>query len=710
MDLRRLGIALAILAVGLGLLALYAGRGNRQQPDEQQAAASAPASAPAAAPTETHAAPTTSGPVAASEPGEAPAPAPAAEADAATGEPTERWFGPPPQERFCTIGSLNDPNAFLIQVQVASKGAAVYTAKLTEYFVTVADKRLYEKDPAAYDAQRKADGEKYQGHYSVMNPVGPEGKQLLPLATSRLVVKVPDLPEADITLEGLDGKNWVLQEQTPSSCQFSYTLYRGVDWAQARERPMLKLTKTYTVREGDYTIYVSLGMENLSDRPLVVSLDQGGPAGLPEEPVRGEKRQATWGRYDAKDQKVSVQFKTPKDLQALPVGQSIVLGSGDGEVLPVVWAGVTNKYFAALMYPVPARGEELIAKQLAATYSASAVKESGASKTYATSISLPPVSLAPGEAAREVALEVFVGPKKRDLFSDAKAPGHREIYQKLGYLDTIEFGSCCTYAPLSFGMMWLLQVFSKITLGNYGVAIILLVFLVRIVLHPITKKGQVSMMKMSKLAPQMQKLKAKHANDKETLNKEMMKLYKQHGAGPFMGCLPMLLQMPIWVALFTGLNASVELRHAGFLPVWITDLSAPDAIWSWSAAYTLPVVGHTLNILPILLTIAMFLQTKMNPTMTQAAASPDQQQQQKMMQYMMPVMMLLFFYSAPSGLTLYIMSSTFAGVWEQKVIRKHIKDREAAAAATETTVKLPGKAFRGQRPKKPRGPFWTKRG
>ena len=196
--------------------------------------------------------------------------------------------------------------------------------------------------------------------------------------------------------------------------------------------------------------------------------------------------------------------------------------------------------------------------------------------------------------------------------------------------------------------MWLLGRLSQVALGNYGVAIILLVFLVRLLLHPITKKGQVAMMRSQKLAPQVQKLKEKFADDKATLNREMMALYKQHGATPLWGCLPMVLQMPIWFALYAALNASVELRHAGFLPVWITDLSAPDALWTWPERYSLPLLGHTLNLLTILLTVAMFFQVKTMPSsMGQAAATPDQIRQQKMMQYMSPVMMLLFFYSAP---------------------------------------------------------------
>jgi YidC/Oxa1 family membrane protein insertase len=254
-------------------------------------------------------------------------------------------------------------------------------------------------------------------------------------------------------------------------------------------------------------------------------------------------------------------------------------------------------------------------------------------------------------------------------------------------------------------MMWLLDMFSKATLGNYGLAIILLVVLVRLGLHPLTKKGQVSMMAMQKLQPQMEAAREKYKDNKAKLNEEMMKIYKSAGASPFLGCLPMVLQMPIWIALWTGLQAAVELRHAGLLPFWITDLAAPDALIDFGRTLVnLPLVGplRSFNLLPILLAVGMVLNQKFTPS---TPTSTQQQATQKQMMYFMNVFFLLIFYNAPSGLTMYIMASTFAGVFEQYVIRKHIRERQAAEAAAETKVAIPGKHFRGQKPKKPRGPF-----
>jgi len=176
--------------------------------------------------------------------------------------------------------------------------------------------------------------------------------------------------------------------------------------------------------------------------------------------------------------------------------------------------------------------------------------------------------------------------------------------------------------------------------------------------------------------------------------------------GGMLGCLPMLLQMPIWIALFTGLNSTVELRHAAFLPVWITDLAAPDRLIVFGRSVWL--IGDSFNFLPLLVTAAMFMQMQLNPSTSAAAPSEQQAQQQKMMKYMMPVMMLVFFYKAPSGLNLYIMASTTVGALEQYILRRHIRQQDELAAAAETVVSSASLRPRGNKPKKPKSPFQIK--
>jgi len=704
LDLRRLATVVLIFAAALGMFVLYV-----QQQKKQRQAPPSTSTAPAASNPATASAPVAVKPATAAT---QPAVATTAPASAPATSPVVKWYATLAKPKDVTIGGL-DPNGYLLQLQLSSLGAGIRTAKLTDYFVTVADKRLYYKNPAGYEAACAAEPLKYKGHYSVLNPLVGGDKPLLPLATRGLSVEVLGQDDAFFRLDDVAGRAWEVEEATPESVRLSYVFYRGTDWDQASQNPVLKLTKTFHLAPGDFSVAVSLKVENLSNGPLRVSLDQLGPTGVPREDPRQDNRRVAYARLNPEDDKVRITLKPFKELASMPLDRDIPLGSSD-ESKPILWVGHLDKFFGAILYLVPESAGRLSAPDWKAQFYVQAAEESAQppSRTFLTGMRISDLDLPAGGGAREIHWSLFVGPKKRDLFSETSAPHFKELYKQLDYAGTIDFGgACCSWAPLTIGMMWLLEVFSKVSLGNYGVAIILLVFLVRIALHPLTKRSQVSMMKMQKFAPQMQKLKEKYADDKASLNREMMQVYKKQGVTPLLGCLPMVLQMPIWVALFTALGVAVELRHAAFLPVWITDLAGPDALFTWSPAHSLPMIGNTFNLLPILLTVAMFFQTKMTPQMTPtSAASPDAARQQKMMQYMMPVMMLVFFYNSPSGLTLYIMASTFAGVAEQVVIRRHIQAREAAAAAVETTIDMPGKAARGNRPKKPKGPFWVKRG
>ena len=740
--MQRLSWALMILAGTVLVISLVARNrqarrtGPESRPAETRPSATRPASTrPAAA--------------AASRPAGRTPKTPAAVASRPATQPAAsvRWFDTRGAKGKHVLGSYDadkKKNTYLFQVELVNEYAALRTLKLARYFTTVEDKKRYESDPAAYAKAIRDNPEGDDGHYCLLNHVRYGNDRYLPLATRRVKLRLGDGP-----LVTLHPRQWrclgtTTDEETGSqSVRFEWWAMRGKGEADARKHPVLRLVKTYTVNPKQYSLEVSLRAENRSHKALVVSLDQFGPTGVPLEDRRSDMRFAAWGRL-AGDGQVEGQLEAKGKLKNIPligmsrkqldklnrdnektkgekgyfdkpyaeVGRS--QGGQGGQQAPVVWIGQTNKFFASLLYLRPqVEGRLQAANYKAEFYYAGAV-ESPESRTHVTGVMIPALSLSPAGkagAAHTLTFDLFAGPKKRAMFTNPKADFYSPQYEKLNYSGTIHLGACfCTWAPLTFGMMWLLNTLSStVSFGNYGVAIFLLVVVVRLVLHPLTRKGQLSMVKMQKLAPQMQKLKEKYADDKETLNKEMMRMYKEQGASPLLGCLPMMLQMPIWIALWTALNASVELRHAAFLPWWIIDLAAPDALITFGQK--LPFLGESFNLLPILLTISMFLQTKLNPQMAGAGtgATPQQQQQKKMMTYMMPGMMLLFFYQAPSGLTLYIMASTTASVIEQMLIRKHIRDKEAAEAAATATVHVPGKGFRDSRPKKPKGPNWFKR-
>ena len=174
---------------------------------------------------------------------------------------------------------------------------------------------------------------------------------------------------------------------------------------------------------------------------------------------------------------------------------------------------------------------------------------------------------------------------------------------------------------------------------NYGLVIIVFSILIKLLLHPLTKKSYQSMSEMQFLQPKMTEMREKYKNDPQRLNKEMMKLYKEHGVNPLGGCLPMLLQMPVLFALFIVFRSTIQLRGKPFV-LWINDLSAPDVL---HLGVSLPLIGNSIHVLPVLMGITMIWQSKMSMT----------DPKQKMMIYFMPIFMIFIFYSLPSGLNLY---------------------------------------------------------
>ncbi len=214
---------------------------------------------------------------------------------------------------------------------------------------------------------------------------------------------------------------------------------------------------------------------------------------------------------------------------------------------------------------------------------------------------------------------------------------------------------------LCAGMLWTLNALYKV-IPNYGVAIILLTAIVRILFWPVTHKSTESMKRMQEVQPLVTELRARYKDKPQKLNQEIMALYKEHKVNPMAGCLPMLVQMPVFIALYNVLRAAVELRFAGFL--WIPDLSEPEGLLQGMV----PVAG-SLNILPFLMAATMVWQQKLTP-------SGGDPQQQKMMLWFMPIFMLFILSSMPSGLILYWTVSQMLSI----VQLLHQRRRRPAAA------------------------------
>jgi YidC/Oxa1 family membrane protein insertase len=432
--------------------------------------------------------------------------------------------------------------------------------------------------------------------------------------------------------------------------------------------PVLKITKTYSIRPNDYLIDCTISVENSSSTEENYSFAIDGPSGIGNEGFRGDSRRVIGCFVNTKEEHTTV-IKTADALKKTTEPTKIDSTAGD-----FLWLAITNKYFASILVPQPSDKNKFcdwIKSKSGAYIDPDGIANSG-DETIATHLVIATNTLKPDET-REYKFQLYCGPKDNRLFE--KNPQ----FKSLGFINAIDFMPCfCCPAmlirPLAFGILWLME-WLHVFLFNYGLVIIILVFVVRLILHPLTKKGQVSMSRMSKLAPKVEQLKKKYADNKAEMNKQVMALYKEQGASPITGMIPMFIQMPIWIALYSAIDASVSLRGAKFLPFWITNLSAPDALFHFPAVQ-IPLLGKfdSFNLLPILMGLAFYLQQKLTPT--QAAANTQMAQQQKIMMIMMPILFPLMLYSAPSGLNLYIMASTFAGAIEQYVIKKHIKERE----------------------------------
>jgi YidC/Oxa1 family membrane protein insertase len=242
------------------------------------------------------------------------------------------------------------------------------------------------------------------------------------------------------------------------------------------------------------------------------------------------------------------------------------------------------------------------------------------------------------------------------------------------------------FAFIGRPLLWLLLKFHEIV-GNWGIAIMLLTLVVKLATLYWTTKSIRSMKAMAVLGPKMKALQEKYKDDKQRAQLETMALYKQHGVNPLAGCLPMLLQMPIWLALYRMLQSAGELYRQPFIPGWINDLTDKDPTY----------------VLPVALIILMFVQARLTPS----NPDPSQKMQQRMMQYGMPLMFGVFCLWAPAGLTLYIFTNTcmsaLHSIYMNKYDKKSIelaaqlkknqadavaaKDQSAAKAAKDANVK-----------------------
>jgi YidC/Oxa1 family membrane protein insertase len=403
-----------------------------------------------------------------------------------------------------------------------------------------------------------------------------------------------NLPEGTLFMADADG----LKIEKNGSRQLTFNYISGQGYT---------VRKVYTFDSGAYGIKLETQVFNNSAAPLVGAIQH--VMTYPAEPKVKNNRFDTAGSYLFSDN--SLQSNKIKD----------VASASKRYDKSILWSGFADKYF---LNAIIAEKSSIASVEL---------KKNNAG-FFESVVSSPQFTINPGLSVT-VAHRLFVGPKDIDIL---KAQGNSLVQSlDLGWFTVIA-------KPLLYSLKFFYRY-----VGNYGIAIIIITIILKAFFFPLTHKSYKSMKGMQKIQPEMTKLREKFKDDKDAMNKAVMELYREHKVNPMGGCLPMVVQIPVFFALYKSLMFSIELRHAPFF-LWVTDLADKDPYY----------------VTPVIMGITMFVQQKMTPS------NMDPMQQKMMLA--LPVVFTFMFLSFPSGLVLYWLVNNVLTIGQQMYINKLVKD------------------------------------
>ncbi|MFO1204619.1 MAG: membrane protein insertase YidC [Burkholderiales bacterium] len=407
----------------------------------------------------------------------------------------------------------------------------------------------------------------------------------------------------------------------------TYQLAEGADVLEVKLDASgggVRVTKTYRFHRDSYLIELDheiVGAGNAAVQPyLYFQFVRDG-----EAPAGTSRMAPTFtgiGVYTAKDKFQKVSFEDIAKGK-LPYPRN----STDG------WIAIIQHYFLSAWLPASGAPREFFTKRLA-------------DNLYSAGVIVPSVAVEPGQTVR-VPMSLYSGPQDQERLQQlaaSAAPG-LDLAVDYGWLTVIAY-------PLFWVLAWLHKL-----VGNWGYAIILLTILIKAAFYPLSAASYRSMAKMKVLAPKLQRLKEQYGDDRQRLHQAMMELYKTEKINPLGGCLPIVVQIPVFIALYWVLLSSIELRQAPFI-LWIHDLSKPDPYY----------------ILPILMGISMILQSRLSP-------APPDPIQARMMQ-IMPIVFSVFFFFFPAGLVLYWLVNNIISIAQQWYITRGLERQKGAVAKT----------------------------
>ncbi|MDT4762458.1 membrane protein insertase YidC [Sphaerochaeta sp. PS] len=421
------------------------------------------------------------------------------------------------------------------------------------------------------------------------------------------------------------------------------------------------LTKTFVFGQEDYLFQVDVNLKNSINKSIPLSFEnyaytlgfepQIGPS-FTSAPNNNYNYRRFYVKEDGSSKKKQIKMNNGLYTSAKPIS----------------WVALAGKYFSMIAIPD------------ATAYTVSLSENTNASIPMESSMYFSRPSIK--SASQTDTFRFYAGPQIKSYMSiydeaslNSFGVSNLQLEQALdsntwlGWLENI----------LKAILNWLYKL-----IPNYGVGIIILTFLLKLALYPVTKKGMESTAKMSSLSPKMAEIKEQYPDNPTKQNEEIAALYKKEKINPMGGCLPMLVQFPILIAFYGLLNKHFELRGAMFIPGWIPDLSMPDTVFTFP--FTIPFVGNELHLLPIIYTVSMIFSMKITQNATTAGS---QQGMMKFMTYGMPLMFFFVLYSAPSGLILYWSVMNAISIFQQMYTNRKKKAEKAEEVASNVRT-FPG--------------------
>jgi YidC/Oxa1 family membrane protein insertase len=468
-----------------------------------------------------------------------------------------------------------------------------------------------------------------------------------------------------IAFGGIDAMPVSVFFNTRRPSQNTIEFYRDFKIADADSANTFRLTKRYEFKPNEYMFELTV----ILNGPQNAGFNFAGVAYTLEfGPQIGPKFEKLDQRYEYRNYYTYTNGKRRTE-KVNANGTPTIIGNRPA------WVSIAGKYFTLIALPYPAQYDIAF----------SAEKEAGVAVASRLSIVRPSLSI----SQTEDKYRFYLGPKSQEtlaVYNNGKNAFNLTNMDLIKVADTSGI-----LAPLETVLKWLLMLFYKLV-PNYGVAIIFLTLLVKLIFFPLTRKSSESTLRMQALAPKIKEIQDKYKDNVQKMNAEMAEFYKKEGYNPMSGCLPLIIQLPIFFAMYNLFNNHFDLRGAMFIPSWIPDLSLPEAVWNFPDGFRLPILGWTaIRALPFIYVASQLLYGKVTQTPGQA----NNNTQMKIMLYAMPIVFFFILYDVPSGLLIYWIMSNVLTLFQQLAINKFLARKKAAIAVrqppTKQPVKLPPK-------------------